>query len=461
MRFEVDWHGTAPNVVPEERTTVADLRIVVGGRNVCEYGKRPPGGAGAEGRERADRVAVSVCPLAEEIAFNWWCLFGSRDTGLRLIDGRYGYAALDLRMTFDGADFDAVCRPYDYDNPPMRFFQESAERLTRDEAERALADFIDRVVERLDAKGLEDSSLQSRWKRVRGSRENAEESVFCEAAGAFGVDPYDISDSDADFIENAAALFSGEPLMELLSGLRRRPGAAGKRLPHEILNRIRDAENRPRHKSCLPALEDLRTALADARRTRPGERPWARGYRCAREARRRLDVAGTGRFRVRSLAARLDAPSFSATGSLPGVRAVVQSRGDSIHVHLRAARYSTGQLFALGRAVGDAVVNPPAERSAVNDLHEASRQAAGRAFAAEFLAPIDEIRSMREGNKEYRRHRGGIRCLGRVGRETDRKSGSNRVCMRTVTRFDRVAVSASSLPKPSAVLAIVHRPAVR
>ena len=33
--------------------------------------------------------------------------------------------------------------------------------------------------------------------------------------------------------------------------------------------------------------------------------------------------------------------------------------------------------------------------------------------------------------------------------------------MRTVTRFDRVAVSASSLPKSSAVLAIVHRPAVR
>jgi Zn-dependent peptidase ImmA (M78 family) len=33
-------------------------------------------------------------------------------------------------------------------------------------------------------------------------------------------------------------------------------------------------------------------------------------------------------------------------------------------------------------------------------LHSACRQAAGRAFAAEFLAPIDEIRSMREDGRD-------------------------------------------------------------
>lgn len=57
------------------------------------------------------------------------------------------------------------------------------------------------------------------------------------------------------------------------------------------------------------------------------------------------------------------------------------------------------ELFTLGRAIGDAVANPEVERSAVNDLHEAARQATGRAFAAEFLAPIDEIRSMQEDGK--------------------------------------------------------------
>ena len=72
-------------------------------------------------------------------------------------------------------------------------------------------------------------------------------------------------------------------------------------------------------------------------------------------------------------------------------------------MHLRTAnsRYAQeSELFALGRAVGDAVANPPAERSAVNDLRNAVRQAAGRAFAAEFLAPIDEILSMRNDGKD-------------------------------------------------------------
>jgi Zn-dependent peptidase ImmA (M78 family) len=36
----------------------------------------------------------------------------------------------------------------------------------------------------------------------------------------------------------------------------------------------------------------------------------------------------------------------------------------------------------------------------VNELHDAYRQAAGRAFAAEFLAPIEEILSMRRDGRD-------------------------------------------------------------
>ena len=32
----------------------------------------------------------------------------------------------------------------------------------------------------------------------------------------------------------------------------------------------------------------------------------------------------------------------------------------------------------------------------MNDLRDAYRQSAGRAFAAEFLAPVDEVRSMHD-----------------------------------------------------------------
>ena len=402
MKFDAEWHDSAENAAPEERATVADLRIFVDGKNVCEHfvEEDPAGGRAVPSHEAIERIAVSVYPVAEQIALSWWSLFGARDAELRLVDGRCGYAIPDVRLKFDGADFSVVCLPRRYENAPVWFFRNETELLTRREAEHALSGFIVEVIERLDTKQVEECGLQLRWERIQRSRADVEEAAFCEAAGAQDLDPYDISEAEASFMEEAGAFFAGEPLMELLSGLRSPRSAPRDRPPTETLEWIRAAESRPRHKSRLPVVEGLMGALAGCRETRRGERPWARGYRCARAARRALNIGPAERFTsVGALATRLDAPSFSAAGFVPGIRAVVQSTDDSLRVHLRApgSKHShPNQLFTLGRAVGDALANPPAERSAVNDLHGASRQAAGRAFAAEFLAPVAEVMSMRE-----------------------------------------------------------------
>lgn len=136
---------------------------------------------------------MSVYPLAEEIAFNWWRLFGGRDTELQLVDGRGGYAVPDVRLAYDGAQFEARCEPIEYENPKVRFTVPCGERLTRAQAEAALTDFVERVVAQLAAGGVRESGLQLRWARVQASRRNAEESAFCEAAGALGIDPYGVA----------------------------------------------------------------------------------------------------------------------------------------------------------------------------------------------------------------------------------------------------------------------------
>lgn len=196
MRFAVGWLADGPNAAPEERATVADLRIFIGDRNACVH-ERPrrsaksPGVRGVHGSVRTDAAAtVSVYPLAEEIAFNWWRLFGGRQSELALAEGRGGYALPDVRLAFDGASFTARCLPMDYANPKVRFAVAAEERLGRAEAEAALADFVEEVVRQLTASGLRDSGLQLRWQRVRESRQDADEAAFCEAAGALGLDPY-------------------------------------------------------------------------------------------------------------------------------------------------------------------------------------------------------------------------------------------------------------------------------
>lgn len=406
MRFEIDWQPTGPNAAPEESATVADLRVVIGDNNACvnmqprRRGKKT--GAVTRGNvRREDHVTVSVYPLAEEIALGWWRLFGARDERLRLIDGRAGYALPDVQLAFDGCGFDATSQPIEYQNPEVAFTCRSAERLSRAAAESALTDFVEQVQDRLAASNVW-AGLQQRWRRVLASRQDAGESAFCEAAGALGLDPYNIRDEPAAFIANAGALFRGEPLAELLSGLRSSSKRAG-RAGDDVLAWLRSAEARPAGSSRLPGIDDLRDGMAEIRQAAANRMPWWGGYRCARAARSQLNIGTGERLQVPGLAARLDGGAFHIAGSVAGVRAVVEMRDDATRVHLRRvnSRYrDSSELFAFARAIGDAVANPPAERSPVNDLRDAARQATGRAFAAEFLAPVEEVLSMQEDGKD-------------------------------------------------------------
>ena len=408
MRIEVDWQPTGPNVAAEERATVADLRIFIGDGNACdnEQPRRRGGKTGAAADRnvrREDCATVSVYPLAEEIALGWWRLFGARDARLRFAEGRAGYALPNVELAFDGTGFDAVCRPITYGNPHVRFTARNAERLARAAAESTLAGFVEQVLDRLAAGKVRESGLQLRWQRVQASRLDAEESAFCEAAGALGLDPYRIRDEDAKFIISAGALFSGEPLAELLSGLSmlsKRPWLSG---DEGVLEWLRAAEERPPALSRLPAIDDLHPRMADDRTRSANEMPWCAGYRCARAVRRSLNIGLGERFQVPSLAERLGGPQFEVAGAMTGVRAIVATSDEATHVHLRrvASRYQqASELFSLARAIGDAVASPRVDRSVVNDLHYAARQATGRAFAAEFLAPIDEVASMQRDGKD-------------------------------------------------------------
>ena len=398
MRFFLDWHDDALNASAEEKATVADLKVLVDDVNVCEHLSEPTSGV----RQSVGEIAVAAHPIAEALVFEWWRLFGRRDDEFQLFRHRSGYALPDLRMDYDGERFAVVCRAREYDNPPLLFYRDAAQLLSKDRAESEIGSLIDQVVGRLRAAGLAKSALQLRWERVRESIADVDERPFCEAAGAMGLDPYGLSDQAADFIEQAGTLLEGEALLEFLSGLPL-AGPSASRLA-ELLKWMGGCENRPRYKSRLPLVEGLRQDSSRPSGRNASEPPWARGYRCARWARGALNAGPGERFRsVRELARRLDAPNFSSAAPISGVRALIQFDHDDVRVHLGRAplrRRPESALFALGRAVGDAIANPPVERSVVNDLHDASRQAVGRAFAAEFLAPVDEILSMRDDGKD-------------------------------------------------------------
>ena len=95
---------------------------------------------------------------------------------------------------------------------PSRFISGAGEaRLDRHDVERALGQFVQVVVERLDSADDEDSSrLRSNWQALCKSR--IEEADLCSTAASLGLDPYDPDQLDERLIVFIERAVGGLPL---------------------------------------------------------------------------------------------------------------------------------------------------------------------------------------------------------------------------------------------------------
>lgn len=384
MKLSVDWLDDAENAAPEERATVADVRLFVDSRNVMQHlfdGKL------------LNHATISLYGLAHGLTHDWWSIFGSRNREFSLTKYRSGYIVPDVRFWFDGAAFEIQAREKAYLSPDARFWGGMQEVLSRSEAEAALSSIIEQILDRVRLANLQEkTSAEIRWKRVQSSCHSGERN-FCEAAGSLGLDPYEIPEDAALFIERAEEIFDREMLMEFATG------ASGVEL-EPLLDWV---EHMRLHKGFKYRVRDLQSISEQVVREvpdLPNQEAWAAGYRRARTMRKVLNMSqNTGFSSYQELAKKLGAgKAYTVAKHVDGIRALRTKRTDGIQIHLRdhgkSGEAPAAHLFALARAVGDAVCFPDCDLTPINDVHHAYRQAAGRAFAAEFLAPIDEISSM-------------------------------------------------------------------
>ena len=394
MRFSTEWISDGPNASAEERATLCNLQIFVNGENACLH-------FDPDSKATFEQITVPAVHFAEGLATDWWSIFGGRDREHQILHYRTGFALPDLSFKCDGSTLEVTGSQLSLSNPRVRFWQTGTELLRRNGAESTLAEFIDRVVDQLTCHGVASSEVAVRWSRVSDSRSDPDERAFCEAAGALGVDPYLISDSDARIIEDAGDLFTQEALIELLAGISRQNRARA----HQLLEWVRQTEDRPPDESRLPDLADIAEKIRHRVRWSPQDRSWAAGYRAARAVRAEITAEPEERFTSTEVIARkLGTRDFAPTSAIPGVLALIARSEEDVHVHLRGHEPNEwtlqAQNFAFARAIGDAVCFPDTQRSIVNELRDAERQAAGRAFAAEFLAPVQSVLDMVDSGRD-------------------------------------------------------------
>ena len=383
FRHSANWVEDVPNAAPEERATVADLRLFLSEQNVTMH---------LRGEQAFDHITVSLYPIAEGLAHDWWTIFGDRDRQISLVKYRSGFALPDVRFQFDGSEFEISAIQRTYRNPDVRFWGAASEALTRADAEHILDDFISSILGRLTGR-VPNTGAALRWARVQASRQDAEEAAFCECAGALGRDPYEVDISISDLIDDAARIFTSEPLNEFLAGAKNFSAS-------NLLQWIRRAESRSTGKSTIHNISAIVDPVSLEAPARASERPWALGYRRARAVRHHMGISQSCRFTTLSALARQFGAShnFETADKIDGIRALRSDHNGNVSIHLRdhgsSPHAEEAARFSFARAVGDVACFPEPTRAVVNELHFAMRQAAGRAFAAEFLAPFEEIKSM-------------------------------------------------------------------
>ncbi len=399
MRFLVEWIDGGVNRAAEERATLCELGIELGidvdAQNACRF-------IDDVSKEETESLVVPAVHLAEGLATDWWIIFGGRDRDHGIRRYRTGFALPDLFFRTDGSTFEVTSKAFSSENPHLRFPFHGGERLSRVVAEAELSRFIDAVVDRLAGKGVRNSEVAECWSRVVESRNDPDEQAFCEAAGALRLDPYAISDEDARFIEEANHVFSQESLIEFLAGIGKEERLAS------ILERVHQMESRPAAAASLPELGDVSCQIEPLIRHDWSDRPWEVGYRAAWAFRQALGVTSDDRFASHmTLARKLGAVQFEPAKLFDGIRALVSRPDGETRIHLhdhggdkKSADITEISNFSFARAVGDAVCFRNTRRSVVNDLHHAERQATGRAFAAEFLAPVESVFAMWEDGRD-------------------------------------------------------------
>ena len=393
VQFLVDkWVTNGPHSNIEERATLCVPRIFIKNRNMLSF-------RDTESNNYFDSPEIPAVHLAEGIASSWWSIFGGRDMEHLVLPWRNGYALPDLRFECRGSTFLVKCHPKEWSNPGVEFFQQSVKLLPRVEAEELLDGFVQSVVNRLADEKLAGTEVQLSWERVKESMSDKDERSFCEAAGALGVDPYAISNKNTDLIERAGGLFEGEALIEFLSAVRKLSDAttdAHQDIPHELVNWISGL--RPSAGSRLPELHAVAKKINADTPTTTSQFPWQRGYFAAQKFRDAIGLSDDRAVSLRTIVKKLGGERFMRKRGPRGVNAVVDCREDSINIYLRMRGREkwaeAAEIFDFARALGHAICFPDESLSTVNSLHNAERQAIGRAFAAEFLAPKNVVQDM-------------------------------------------------------------------
>jgi hypothetical protein len=392
MTITPTWYSSSRSPDPAIDATLCDLAITLGEITVTRVVPVNDSNSG----DAADTTRVSVYPVAEWMAENYWALqyephkgdHNQHDDGHRrrhrLIFGRDGFAVPDIVFDPRGDSVHVMAMPCDYPSAGLRFPVRTAAKLPlaafRDQLDR----FLGQVADRLDEQRVTNTAFHQLFQAIRET--TPEQAELCQLLGAMGLNPYRADDAILSALENALEELEGSVVRDLC--------LAGRETDFDSLEaRVKSLRDDMAANDHQVDLTELGT-FVDRRRS-PTEADWVFGRTVAQEARHRLGVEQDSldsgkRFIDRIGLDRVIAAKTTTFADVEApVRALLSRRADKAAMAVHAAPLPESRRFDGVR--GTFLALTPASRHVDLDrLVTSARttdQKASRAFAAEILVP--------------------------------------------------------------------------
>lgn len=353
--------------------------------------------------ELADPFAATVRPVARVsilhvgtwLAANWWRLrweplLSNPDPDWRLAHqlggAGGGFAWPDLQFAADGPTILVCLHSTPNAGVPVRYLQHLERTIPVSAFERAVDDMMALLLERLAARRSDVQDLSDAWSAIRQERDDPAVTARRRREALLGLDPDAITEQDLASLASSGGWMGAAALEETMAVAR----AAEIRAVIGML-KTWSLESAP--ELDFAAMDPIRQNWCLARRS--FEQPWEQGAALAGLAREKLGIGPDDpvpQDRFAQLMGhnvtidRTDGGALAAGFRLPASAHRVKFRG--------IRRHSTSRRFEAARLLAE-FLDGPAEDALLPITDAATaRQKVQRAFAQEFLCPVDALQRM-------------------------------------------------------------------
>lgn len=385
---------SALHEAPEVRHTAAMLRIVVGDdvvtRNEDEWAQTV-----------RDEVRLSAYPLALWLASSWWRLRWEALPISRSIPNRswrmahemsaagYGYIWPRMLFASDGEDINVWASASRPDSKHVvRYLSSTFHAIPAQAFERGVDEFIGGVLARLDATKLERTTLYDLWVEISAEREEKKLTLQRRFEAMLGFDPDDCPESLLRDLENLIPRVGHSAVDDIAPVCASADPAASLK---QVLS-VADADGlNGRISFELPGDAGVAAVMPS----------WRRGRELARRVRTSLGLNGSAVSDTK-LCDVLGLPveralDVQGTPRLPLSLAVRKNQSRDIKFVVRK-RNKPGRRFELARFLCDYLIAEKSDKWLPVSDAKTSRQRMQKAFAAEFLCPIQPLKEFMSGD---------------------------------------------------------------